>query len=329
LSNAHTRALSSRVEAEVEETPDTYFREIAGHQLLTASDEVALAQQLEAGKAASAQLTVADSTFSQQDRAQLEALAGVGRGAQRRLIECNLRLVVSVARQYLGRGLALLDLVQEGNIGLQVGINKYDWKRGFRLSTYVHWWIRQSMRRALDQHSRTIRLPSHIVVLLTDANRAESGLAVDLGRQPTEVELAHKLGLDPAQLRAARRFARTPRPLDMPTRPGDEDERTLAELVADEAAEHAGTVAVESADLSERLQRILTELAPRERQVLRLRFGLDGLGERSLAEAGNDMGLSRERARQLEAQALAKLRRMPSLRQDLAEYVHADGRAAA
>ena len=253
----------------------------------------------------------------------------MGRQAQRRLIECNLRLVVSVARRYLGRGLALLDLVQEGNIGLQIGVDKYDWHRGFRLSTYVHWWIRQSIQHALNQHSRAIRLPAHVVAFLTEAKRAENALAADLGRQPTEDELASRLHVDPAQLRAARLILRSPLPLDAPVRNGEEDQRTLGDSLADDAAEHAGARAVESADLSERLQRSLTELTPRERQVLRLRFGLDGLSERTLVEAGNEMGVSRERARQLEAIALGRLRHMPGLRRDLAEYVHDGWREAA
>jgi len=309
------------VEAAVGDSRDAYFREIVGHELLTAPEEVALAQQLEAGKAATAQLTASASTLSQPEYLQLEQLVDVGRQAQRHLIESNLRLVVSVARRYLGRGLALLDLVQEGNMGLQIGVDKYDWQRGFRLSTYVYWWIRQSIRRALDQHSRTIRLPSHVVQLLADATRAETALAADLGRQPTEHELARRLDVNPAQLSAARLVARSPLQLDTPWRVGEDDRRTVGESLADETAEQAGPRAAESADLSERLQRSLTALTPRERDVIRLRFGLDGLPERTLLEAGSEMGLSRERARQLEAAALARLRRMPGLRQDLAEYV--------
>jgi RNA polymerase primary sigma factor len=317
-----------RVETEVEEPTEAYFREIMRHELLTPQEEVALAQQREAGTTATGQLTASASTLSQPEHLQLEQLVDVGREAQRRLIECNLRLVVSVARHYLGHGLALLDLVQEGNIGLQIGIDKFDWRRGFRLSTYVHWWIRQSIRRALDRHSRTIRLPSHIVTFLIDANRAEGALAADLGRQPTEDELARGLDVDPDQLTATRRVARSPLQLDTPVRLGQDDQRTLGESVADEAAEQAGSRAAENADLSERLQRILTELAPRERQVLRLRFGLDGLNGRTLLETGVEMGVSRERARQLETIALAKLRRMPGVLRELAEYVHDGARGS-
>lgn len=318
-----------RVEAEVEGSPEDYFHEMVRHELLTAHEEVAFAQQLEAGKAATAKLTASESTLSRQDHLQLEQLVDTGRQAQRRLIECNLRLVVSVARHYMGLGLSLLDLVQEGNLGLQIGVDKYDWQRGFRLSTYVHWWIRQSIQRGLDQYSRTIRLPSHVVALLGSANRAENALATDLGRQPTERELASRLEVDPAQLREARRAARSPLQLDTPISVGQDDERTLGESLSDEAAAQAGQRAAERADLSERLQRILTELAPREREALRLRFGLDGHSERTLLEAGREMGVSRERVRQLEAIALAKLRRMPSLRRELAEYMHDGARETA
>jgi RNA polymerase primary sigma factor len=312
----------SRVDAEGGESPATYFNEIVRHQLLTAHEEVALAQQLAAGKSAIAQLEAHAPTLSDAHRMELNVLAEAGRQAQQRLVECNLRLVVSIARRYRGRGLALLDLIQEGNMGLQIGIEKFDWQRGFRLSTYVHWWIRQSILRALSLQSRAIRLPSHIVALLTDAQRAESTLVTELGRQPTGEEIARRLDIDPAQLGAVRQIARQPALLDTPARPGKEDVRTLGESLADAAAEQAGSAAAEDADLADRLRSLVAELAPREREVLRLRFGLDGGTKRTLSHAGSEMGISRERVRQLELFALARLRRMPRLRRELADYIH-------
>ncbi|HEY3061816.1 MAG TPA: sigma-70 family RNA polymerase sigma factor [Chloroflexota bacterium] len=310
-------------------SPEAYFREIVLHELLTAQEEVALAQHRDAGRAATAQLTASTTTLSEQECSRLEQLVDMGCQAQRRLIECNLRLVVSVARNYLGRGLALLDLVQEGNLGLQIGIDKFDWRRGFRVSTYVHWWIRQSVMRALNRHSRAVRLPTHVVAFLTDAKRAEGALTAELGRQPTDDELAQTLRVNVVQLSAARRMARSPLPLDSPTRIGGDDQRTLGESLPDEAAEQAGSRAAESADLSARLQRVLTELTPREREVLQLRFGLDGLTERTLLEVGIELGLSRERVRQIEATALSRLRSMPGVRRGLAEYIYDVARDAA
>jgi RNA polymerase primary sigma factor len=310
-------------DAEGGESPVPYFSEIVRHQLLAAHEEVALAQRLEAGKYAAEQLALQAPSLSDDQQVELNLLAEAGRLAQQRLIECNLRLVVSIARRYVGRGLALLDLIQEGNMGLQIGIEKFDWRRGFRLSTYVHWWIRQSMLRALGQQSRTIRLPSHVVTLLADARRTESTLVTELGRQPTGDEIARRLDIHPSQLGAVRQIARQPAPLDTPARLGQDDLRTLGESLVDAAAEQAGSTAAESADLSNRLHGLVAELAPREREVLRLRFGLDGGYERTLAQAGTEMGLSRERVRQLESRALARLRRMPRLRRELADYVRA------
>src|SRR5205823_2782992 len=189
-------------QAEGGDSPTAYFSEMVRHRLLVADEEVTLARQREAGQSAAVQLIAQGTTLCDEQVVELNLLVEAGRQAQQRLIECNLRLVVSIARRYVGRGLALLDLIQEGNMGLQIGIEKFDWRRGFRLSTYVHWWIRQSMLRALGQQSRTIRLPSHVVTLLADARRTESTLATELGRQPTGDEIARRLDTHPSPLGA-------------------------------------------------------------------------------------------------------------------------------
>jgi RNA polymerase primary sigma factor len=295
-----------------------YLREIAHHDLLTASEEVALAQRFEEGKAALRQLAAADESLDADERLELELTAEDGDRARRRLIECNLRLVVSVARRYLGRGVSFLDLVQEGNIGLQTGIDKYDWRRGFRLSTYVYWWIRQAISRAVTDHSRTIRLPGHIIELLTRTARAERELAVKFDRQPSIEEVAEYLEIDPERITEARKAARVPLSLETPL--GDDSELTRGDLIGDESAGEAPTRSCEAADLSVRLQSALDELHPRERQVLRLRFGLDRGHERTLGEVGDELGISRERIRQIEAEGLGKLRRMPNVRRDLLPY---------
>ncbi len=296
-----------------------YLREIAHHELLTAQEEVELAQRLEAGKAAVVELAEDDASLDPHRRTELEHLADDGERARRRLIECNLRLVVSVARRYLGRGLSFLDLVQEGNIGLQIGVEKYDWRRGFRFSTYVYWWIRQAVTRAIADQSRTIRLPVHVTEFLTKTARAERELAAELGREPSVDEVAQFLDIDPERINEARRAARMPLSLETPL--GEDGELTRGDLIGDDTAAEAARESAEASDLSERLESALDELHPRERQVLRLRFGLDRGHERTLGEVGEELGVSRERIRQIEAEALAKLRRMPRLRRELLEYV--------
>jgi RNA polymerase primary sigma factor len=296
-----------------------YLGEIAHHDLLTAQEEVSLAQRLEAGKTALRRLAIADESLDPDCRLELEQQAEDGERARRRLVECNLRLVVSIARRYLGRGVPFLDLVQEGNIGLQTGVEKYDWRRGFRLSTYIYWWIRQAITRAVTDQSRTIRLPGHVIELLTRIARVEHELAAQLGRQPTADELGERLDIEPERIFEARRAARVPVSLETPL--GNDSELTRGDLIGDEAAAEAAHRSSEASDLSERLQAALDELHPRERQVLRLRFGLDRGYERTLGEVGDVLGVSRERVRQIEAEGLRKLRVIPGLRRDLLQYV--------
>jgi RNA polymerase primary sigma factor len=295
-----------------------YLRQIANHDLLTAPEEVALAQRLEEGRAAMRQLAVADDSLDPELRIELEVAAEEGDRARQRLIECNLRLVVSVARRYLGRGVPFLDLVQEGNIGLQTGIEKFDWRRGFRLSTYVYWWIRQAITRSVAESSRTIRLPGHVIEFLTKTARGERELAATLGRQPTVEELAEYLEVEPERITEARAAARMPLSLEAPV--GADGELTRGDLIGDDAAGEAPSRSSEASDLSRRLESALDELHPRERQVLRLRFGLDRGHERTLGEVGAELGISRERIRQIEAEGLNKLRRMPQVRRDLLPY---------
>ncbi|MDP8922152.1 MAG: sigma-70 family RNA polymerase sigma factor [Chloroflexota bacterium] len=294
-----------------------YLREISRTPLLTAEEEVTLAKELEAGKAARARLDAGVTDPAERER--LEAEVQVGEAARTRLIESNLRLVVSVARKYLGRGMSFLDLVQEGNIGLQRGVDKFDWRRGFRFSTYAYWWIRQAVSRAVAEQSRTIRLPVHIVEQLTKLYNTARELEIQLGRQPTPAEIGERMGIDADRVSEAFRAARVPISLETPI--GEEQESTLADLIAD-ASSPAPSEQAEDEVLHQMLDRSLRErLTQREAEVLRLRFGLGDNRERTLAEVGQELGISRERARQLETEALRKLRRDMPFKQRFKEYV--------
>jgi RNA polymerase primary sigma factor len=297
-----------------------YLREIANHELLSADDERILAQRAELGRQAAARLA-SDEALDDTARAQLEREVQEGEIARRHLIECNLRLVVSVARRYLNRGLSFLDLVQEGNIGLQIGADKYDWRRGFRFSTYVYWWIRQAMTRSLADQSRTIRLPVHAVELLTRVTRAEREMQAETGNVPSVEAIAERLGLDVDRILEARRAAQTPLSIEAPL--SEDSDMTRGDLLGDEMAAQAAHREVEKQELSRSLAEALDRLEPRERRILQMRFGLERGEERTLTEVAQVMGVSRERIRQIEQAALAKLRRMPTLRNEVFEYLAA------
>jgi RNA polymerase primary sigma factor len=297
-----------------------YLREIANHDLLTAEAERLLAQRMEIGKLAAARLA-SDEVLDDGERSALQQQVEEGDFARRHLIESNLRLVVSVARRYLNRGLSFMDLVQEGNIGLQIGADKYDWRRGFRFSTYVYWWIRQAMTRALADQSRTIRLPVHAVELLTRVLRAEREIQATTGVVPSVEVLAERLGLDVERIIEARRAAQTPLSIEAPL--SDDSDLTRGDLLGDENAGTAAHREVEKHELSRRLTEALDMLDPRERRILEMRFGLERGQERTLTEVAQVMGVSRERIRQIEQAALAKLRRMPALRNEVLEYLAA------
>ena len=297
-----------------------YLREIANHDLLRSHDEIELAQRMEAGREAARRLEAGED-LDDDERARLARVVEDGDQARRHLIECNLRLVVSVARRYLNRGLSFLDLVQEGNIGLQIGADKFDWRRGFRFSTYVYWWIRQSMTRALADHSRTIRLPVHAVELLTRVRRAERELQADNGEvPPLEVVAAH-LGLDIERIVEARRAAQVPLSIEAPL--SDDSDLTRGDMLGDEVAGQAAHRAVEKEELSKRLAEALEILDARERKILSMRYGLERGEERTLTEVAEVIGVSRERIRQIEQAALSKLRRVPGLRNEINEYLAA------
>src|SRR5581483_2532474 len=293
-----------------------YLREISQTPLLTAEEEVELAKRLEAAKAA--QKRLAQGGPDPAARAELAAEVARGEAARRRLIESNLRLVVSVARKYMGRGLLFLDLVQEGNIGLQRAVDKYDWRKGFRFSTYAYWWIRQATSRAVAEQGRTIRLPVHVIELLTRLYNTRHALHHELGREPTPAEIAARLGVAAERVEEAFRVAKLPISLDTPL--SEAEEATVADLIADAAvrlpAEEAEeTVVAQTLDAA-----LNAHLSPREAEGLRLRFGLVDDTPRTLNEAAIELGISRERVRQIEAEALKKLRETAGFRQQFEAY---------
>jgi RNA polymerase primary sigma factor len=293
-----------------------YLKEIGKVPLLTAEQEVTLAQRIEAGLLASERLELGENV-TDEAHASLEAVAVDGQLAKRQLTEANLRLVVSIAKRYVGRGMALLDLVQEGNLGLIRAVEKFDYTKGFKFSTYATWWIRQAITRAIADQARTIRIPVHMVETMNKVLRIQRQMLQELGREPTVEEVAIKVEMTPDRVREIQRIAQEPVSLETPV--GEEDDSFLGDFVEDPAAIAPATAAARAL-LTEAIVEALEELNDRERQVVRLRFGLDDGQVRTLEEVGKEFGVTRERIRQIESKTLAKLRH-PTRSQRLRDYL--------
>ncbi len=293
-----------RVDRDDEDLVRLYLADIGQYPLLTKDDEVRLAQAIEAGHEARGRLD-SEAHLTPTTTRQLRRTMGRGLDAERTFVQSNLRLVVSIAKKYQASGLPLLDLVQEGNLGLMHAVEKFDWRKGFKFSTYATWWIRQAITRGIANTGRTIRLPVHAGDTLARLQKARSQLELKLGRTATLREIAAEVDLPEDRIIEALRFAADPLSLSEPLR--EEGEAVLGDVVEDRSAESPFEAASVSL-LPGEIARLLAQLDDREREILTLRFGLDQGRPRTLEEVGEHFHLTRERIRQIEARAMSKLR---------------------
>jgi RNA polymerase primary sigma factor len=300
---------------EIDDSISLYLKEIGRVPLLTAEEEVALAKRMERGRDARKKL--AQGTDDWEEREKLLWYVRDGQAAQEHLIKANSRLVVSVAKKYVGRGVPFLDLIQEGNIGLIRAVKKFDYRRGYKFSTYATWWIRQAVTRAIADQGRTIRVPVHMYEQINRLTRTSRQLVQELGRDPTTEEIADELGVSPRKVEHIMRVSQRPLSLEMPV--GEEEDSYLGDFIEDEDADSPSEAAGQQL-LREVIDEIFQSLTPREVRILQLRFGLvDGYCY-TLEEVGKKFGVTRERIRQIEAQALSRLRH-PSRSRKLRDYL--------
>ena len=294
-----------------------YLKEIGRVALLTAQEEVSLAKRIEAGVLAEEKLAREADTLPEDAVSELKWLERDGGRAKRHLVEANLRLVVSIAKRYVGRGMAFLDLIQEGNLGLIRAVEKFDYTKGYKFSTYATWWIRQAITRAIADQARTIRIPVHMVETINKLLRIQRQLLQDLGREPTPEEIAIQMEMPPEKVREIQKISQEPVSLETPI--GEEEDSHLGDFIEDSEA----VVPLERASfrlLQEQLESVLHTLSEREKEVIRLRFGLVDGQPRTLEDVGKKFGVTRERIRQIESKTLSKLRH-PSRSQKLRDYL--------
>jgi RNA polymerase primary sigma factor len=302
-----------------------YLREIGRVPLLTANEEVELAQRIEDGAGASERLADLDAVGALGDlpadeSRMLQRLADDGDEAKSALIQANLRLVVSIAKRYVGRGMQFLDLIQEGNMGLMRAVEKFDYTKGFKFSTYATWWIRQAITRSIADQARTIRIPVHMVESINRVHRMQRQMVQELEREPTIDELADAVGMTADRVREIQRISLDLLSLDAPV--GEEDDSYLADFIKDDGAEEPLDAATRQM-LQEAVKEVLDELNEREKEVVVMRFGLDDEQARTLEEVGKQFGVTRERIRQIESKTLAKLRH-PHRSQKLRDYLEGE-----
>ncbi len=297
-----------------------YLKEIGKVPLLTAEQEVILAKAIEEGEAATAELDKSVASAKKLPTIRMRELQRVerqGQLAKKKLIEANLRLVVSIAKRYVGRGMLFLDLIQEGNLGLIRAVEKFDYTKGYKFSTYATWWIRQAITRAIADQARTIRIPVHMVETINKLIRIQRQLLQDLGREPTPEEIGREMEYSPEKVREILKVSQEPVSLETPI--GEEEDSHLGDFIEDSDA----VVPVDAASfilLQEQLDSVLHTLSEREKKVIQLRFGLTDGHPRTLEEVGREFGVTRERIRQIESKTLSKLRH-PSRSQKLRDYL--------
>ncbi len=294
-----------------------YLKEIGKVNLLTAEEEMSLAKRMVDGEEAKTQIEEMGEDITEETAEQLNLLIADGEQAKKSLAEANLRLVVSIAKRYVGRGMMFLDLIQEGNLGLIKAVDKFDYTKGYKFSTYATWWIRQAITRAIADQARTIRIPVHMVETINKLVRVSRQLVQELGREPTPEELAKELNMPVEKVREISKISQEPVSLETPI--GEEEDSHLGDFIPDDDAP-APSEAASFVLLKEQLGTVLNTLTPREAKVLRLRFGLDDGRARTLEEVGKEFEVTRERIRQIEAKALRKLRH-PSRSKKLKDFL--------
>ena len=298
-----------------------YLKEIGKVPLLTAAEEIDLAMKIEAGVAATEELEKAEADgieLERREKRRLGRIEQVGLDAKQQLIEANLRLVVSIAKRYVGRGMLFLDLIQEGNLGLIRAVEKFDYTKGFKFSTYATWWIRQAITRAIADQARTIRIPVHMVETINKVIRVSRQLLQELGHDPTPEEISEEMNMPVDKVREILKIAQEPVSLETPI--GEEEDSHLGDFIPDEDASEPSEAASFTL-LKEQLVEVLSTLTPREEKVLKLRFGIEDGRTRTLEEVGKEFNVTRERIRQIEAKALRKLRH-PSRSKKLKDFLN-------
>jgi len=298
-----------------------YLKEIGKVSLLSADEEITLASEMTAGMEAQEQLAKADAgelKLTKAERAQLEEVAAKGEESKQKLAEANLRLVVSIAKRYVGRGMLFLDLIQEGNLGLIKAVEKFDYTKGYKFSTYATWWIRQAITRAIADQARTIRIPVHMVETINKVIRVSRQLLQELGHDPSPEEISAEMGMSVEKVREILKIAQEPVSLETPI--GEEEDSHLGDFIPDEGASEPSEAASFTL-LQEQLVDVLSTLTPREEKVLKLRFGIEDGRPRTLEEVGKEFNVTRERIRQIEAKALRKLRH-PSRSKKLKDFLN-------
>jgi len=300
-----------------DDTVGLYLKEMARVPLLTTEQEVDLAKRVERGLIAQQKLDKLNGSTGYKKRAELEGHVEDGRGAREHLIKANTRLVVSIAKKYIGRGVPFLDLIQEGNLGLMKAVEKFDYRRGFRFSTYATWWIRQTITRAIADQGRTIRVPVHMSDRIRRLYKAARQLEQTFGRKPTPEEIAIELNLEPRKVQWMLKVSWRPLSLERPV--GEEEDTEFGAFIEDETTPTPTQSAYQNL-LKEKVEEVLATLTPREARILRLRFGLQNGRSYTLEEVGQKFGLTRERIRQIEGKALRRLRH-PRRSRQLRDYL--------